>query len=459
MEWLKKLWTFLSDANNREVLYFIGAGIWGLLKLQSHFFKKQDSGPTQVVNVGLTEEKFAALLKQRDEEIRKEVSTSAPGSEQRALLEKELAALEQKRAHLEDSLKATQKVYADTVQLLEEKLAAQLPPDRIEQAKIAITKGDPALAESLLNEVVASGIEQAAEASYILGRLAKDRVDYETAWKALSRAAELVPDNSLYLNKAGIIAYTLSRYDSAIGYYEKALAIDLETHGPDHPDVAAHLNNLGIAWDDKYEYDKAIGYYEKALACNLKIFGPEHPEVAKIWNNLGEGWRNKGEVDKAIEYMEKALDIDLKVLGPDHPQLAIYWNNLGDAWRSKGEVDKAIEYLGKALASDRKNFGDEHPKVAIRWSNLGSAWLDKGEVDKAIEYYDKALASDLKIFGPEHPKVAIRWGNLGSAWQEKGENSKAREYYEKALGVFQQAGLEHDVRVVEENIRTLPPTE
>jgi len=192
----------------------------------------------------------------------------------------------------QESLQATQKVYADTIKLFNEKLSSQLSPDRIEQAKTTLAEGDPALAESLLNDVVASGVQQSADASYILGRLARDRVDYETAWQALARAAELAPDNSLYLNKAGIIAYTLSRYDTAIAYYEKALAIDLKTHGPDHPDVAAHWNNLGMAWDDKYEYDKAIGYYEKALASNLKIFGPEHPDVARIWNNLGEVWRN-----------------------------------------------------------------------------------------------------------------------------------------------------------------------
>ena len=67
------------------------------------------------------------------------------------------------------------------------------------------------------------------------------------------------------------------------------------------------------------------------------------------------------------------------------------------------------------------------------------------------------MASDIKTFGPEHPGVARDWNNLGSAWKAKGNHGKAREYYSKALAAFQKAGLDHRVRLVEENIRSLPP--
>ena len=408
---------------------------------------------------GITLEEHEASLKRKEEEIRQEYSASAQGSEHRALLIKVLAALQQKRIHPEESLQATQKVYADTVQLLEEKLAAQLPPDRIEQAKSAIAKGDPAVAESLLNEVVASGMQQSAEASYQLGLLAQDRVDYEKAWKALTRAAELAPDNALYLNKAGMMALTLARYDKAIEYFNKALAIDLKTLGSEHNDVARDWNNLGAAWQTKGEYDKAIEYLDKALASDLKTYGPDYPKVAIRWNNLGAAWQTKGEYDKAIGYYEKALASDLKTFGPEHPSVAKSWNNLGLAWDEKGEHDKAIEYLEKALASVLKTLGPEHPNVARSWNNLGSVWQDKGEVDKAIEYLEKALASVLKTFGPEHPSVANSWNNLGVAWRNKGDTGKAREYFNKALAVVKKTGLEHRVRLVENNIRSLPPTE
>jgi len=164
MDLIEELWRSLLNENSRERLLIVGTALSALVGWLIYWYKskKKDSNPPQVtaeggsvaaggnitvggdLNVGLTEEKFLALLKERDEEIRKEYAVSTQGSEQRALLEKELADLEQKRTHLEESLKTTQKVYADTVQLLEEKLSAQLLPDRIEQAKTALAAGDPA---------------------------------------------------------------------------------------------------------------------------------------------------------------------------------------------------------------------------------------------------------------------------------------------------------------------------
>ena len=132
------MWDSLLDEDQRERLLIIGGALSAVAavavaswKIFVHFSEKKASS-------GLTEEKFEALLKKRDEKIRKELAASKQDSEQRALLEKQLTALELQRTHLEDSLKATQKVHADTIQLLDEKLSAQLPSDRIEQAKKAI---------------------------------------------------------------------------------------------------------------------------------------------------------------------------------------------------------------------------------------------------------------------------------------------------------------------------------
>jgi len=286
MEWLEELWNFLSDETNRDILAFLGSGlvvvVGGIWAVLIYFSNKKDS---------LTKEDYEKGLKELKEELLQKRTASAPGSEQRELLERELAALEQKRTHLEESLQVTKKLRADTIRLFEKKLAAQLPPDRIEQAKTAIAEGNPTLAETLLQEVVASGIQQSAEASYQLGLLAKDRVDYKTAWKALTRAAELAPGNSQYLNEAGLMANTLGRFDTAIKYFDSALVVDLKTYGPDHPDVATLWNNLGGAWHTKGEYGKAIEYYEKLWLGTSKLSDP----IIPMWPPVGTIWEKRGD--------------------------------------------------------------------------------------------------------------------------------------------------------------------
>jgi tetratricopeptide (TPR) repeat protein len=216
-----------------------------------------------------------------------------------------------------------------------------------------------------------------AEVAFRLAELAEDRIDYQTAQVYYDRAIQLAPDNGFYLNEAGSLANTLSKYDTAIEFFEKALALVLKTHGPDHSDVATSWSNLGIAWKYKGQYDKAIVYYEKALASHLKSFGLEHPKVATCWSNLGGVWANKDDYDKAIDYYQKALASDIKTFGPEYPTVAIRWNNMGGAWAHKGVHNKAMSYYEMALPVFEKASLDH--MVRFVKGNIASLKKQSGE--------------------------------------------------------------------------------
>ena len=85
--------------------------------------------------------------------------------------------------------------------------------------------------------------EKAALAAYNLGQLAEGRIDYRSAYQYSKEAADLQPDNPLYLNQAGNIAYTIGRYREAEPLYQRSLAIREKALGPDHPNVATSLEN------------------------------------------------------------------------------------------------------------------------------------------------------------------------------------------------------------------------
>ena len=313
-----------------------------------------------------------------------------------------------------------------------DELQNELKGTDLEEALNLISQGKLDAALTLLSENEGNEDEQilkTAKTRFAKAQVYALKLDYKNALQYFEKAVQLAPENPLYQNEAGVMANTLEKYDKAIEYYEKALASDLKTFGPDHANVATYWNNLGMAWNAKGQHDKAISYHEKGLASGLQTLGPEHPKVAIRWNNLGLAWKDKGKLDKAIEYYEKALESDLKTFGPDHPQVAVYWNNLGEVCREKGQYDVAIGYYEKALASDLKSFGGSHPNVARGWNNLGAAWDAKGEFDKAIGYYEKAQEVNLKTFGPEHPCVAATWNNLGAVWHAKGQHDQAIEYF------------------------------
>ena len=219
---------------------------------------------------------------------------------------------------------------------LEQQLAQRPKDDTLaREAKVALDAGKFEEAEALLRRSLESHPKnlvtfpvKAGQDAYSLGHLAELQLDYRKAQRYFEQAAVLVPENSTYLNRAGLINHTLGAYDSAIRYYEQALASDLKTVGEDHPNVARDRNNLGSAYQALGEYKKAIGYYEKALASDLKTYGEDHPNVARDRNNLGSAYDSLGEIDRTIRYYEQALAVFERRLGNEHPHTKLVRANL-----------------------------------------------------------------------------------------------------------------------------------
>lgn len=279
-----------------------------------------------------------------------------------------------------------------------------------------------------------------AKTAYILGNIRFVQLKFLLALEAYSEAIALDPGNPLYLSKAGNLYFVFGQYQQAISFFEKALQINLQKLGKNHPDVATVWNDIGNALDSLGKHVEAINCYKKALQIDLQKFGASHPNVARDWNSLGLAWRNLNSYDKAIEYFEKALRSDLKNFGEHDHNVAKDRNNLGISWRKKGDQRKvkddyynSLEYLEKALKSDLRKFGDKHPKVAMRWNNIGNVWASLGETEKAIIFLEKALQSDLNNFPKMHPSIIRDLNNIGFTWATSGNYEEAIKHYEEAL--------------------------
>jgi tetratricopeptide (TPR) repeat protein len=72
----------------------------------------------------------------------------------------------------------------------------------------------------------------------------------------------------------------------AIGYYQRALAIDQKALGPNHPRTAVDLNNIGAALKQEGQYGEAIGYVERALAIDQKALGSHHSDTVVVLRAL-----------------------------------------------------------------------------------------------------------------------------------------------------------------------------
>ncbi|EGD74102.1 kinesin light chain isoform 1 [Salpingoeca rosetta] len=206
--------------------------------------------------------------------------------------------------------------------------------------------------------------------------------------------------------------------------------------GEKHPSTADSYLGLGNAYYSKGEYDKAIAFYEKALAITVETLGEKHPSTASTYNNLGSAYYSKGEYDKAIAFYEKALAITVETLGEKHPSTADTYNNLGSTYGSKGDFDKAVVCFEKALAIQAETLGEKHPSTATSYGSLGVAYKHKGEYDRAIAFYEKDLAITVEALGEKHPSVATSYFNIGLLYDKRGDKEQACAYIQHALDVF-----------------------
>ena len=56
--------------------------------------------------------------------------------------------------------------------------------------------------------------------------------------------------------------------------------------GKDHNSTANTLNNIGIVLKNQAKYDKALDYYNRALAVNEKVLGTTHPNTVRTRQNI-----------------------------------------------------------------------------------------------------------------------------------------------------------------------------
>jgi tetratricopeptide (TPR) repeat protein len=198
-----------------------------------------------------------------------------------------------------------------------------------------------------------------------------------------------------FWSNKGASLYGLSRYEEAIGCFDKALEIQ--------PRNAGAWSNKGIALAALRQHEQAIGCFDQALTID--------PRDAYAWSNKGNVLQALRRHEEAIRCFDKALEIQ--------PRDEVAWGNKGIALDALGLYLEAIVCYDSALTID--------PRLGPTWNNKGNALKALGQHQEAIRCYDKWLAMD--------PRISIAWNNKGTALHALGRHEQAIACYDKALAI------------------------
>ena len=76
---------------------------------------------------------------------------------------------------------------------------------------------------------------------------------------------------------------------------------------------------LSFEYNYQGKYDQALEYYQKALAIRLKKLGADHPHVAMSYLNIGLVYALQEKLTEAESSMQRAVDIARKTSSEQHP--------------------------------------------------------------------------------------------------------------------------------------------
>lgn len=194
------------------------------------------------------------------------------------------------------------------------------------------------------------------------GSNAIDAGRFDDALPYLERALALQPNFAQAHNAMGILQHHLGNLDPAQVHFIRALALK--------PDFIEALNNVGGVQRELEQFDAALNSYRRAVEIK--------PDYAKAFGNMGVVLHEQGHLQDAIACYENAL-----ALVPDLVEVHVH---LGNILFEMSQLDAAVDHFNRALAL--------RPNSAQSWCGLGQVLLKRGEVDEAAKSIQKGVDLD-----------------------------------------------------------------
>jgi tetratricopeptide (TPR) repeat protein len=277
--------------------------------------------------------------------------------------------------------------------------------------------------------------------SDLLVRLGEYEEAIEAAREALKAAGDTLQQARIY-RRLGKLYEERSQWQ-ALDYYRRAVE-RLPRGDPEMVDV---LKDRAWVHIHRQEWESALSDLEWAL----ETLPPEDwLREADVHNALASLYRQQEEYEDAVRHAQRALA--LREEHADLRQLAESWSNLGLIFAGMGDLRSATQAYGEAL---RAFEGLDLPEaIATVQLNMGMALHLVGQPEEALPYYRVSLQAFADLDLPLGQ--AQTYYNLAEASLALGRVAYARDCWRQGHEVAAQAGLEGELRWLEDLKRDNP---
>ncbi|MBI3948720.1 MAG: tetratricopeptide repeat protein [Armatimonadetes bacterium] len=207
--------------------------------------------------------------------------------------------------------------------------------------------------------------------------------------------------------------------------------------------TATLMNDLGLLLHARAQYAEAEPLMRRALAINEESFGPEHPNVAIRLNNLAALLQATNRLAEAEPLMRRALAIEEGSFGPEHPNVAIHLNNLAQLLQATNRLAEAEPLMRRVVSVVEKSLGQDHPNVATALNNLAAllkATNRLAEAEPLMRRVVVILLAFTRSTGYAHPHLRTAFGNYAAILQAM--SLSRQEMARRVASVGSEAGFD-----------------
>jgi len=155
-----------------------------------------------------------------------------------------------------------------------------------------------------------------------------------------------------------------SRYGLGESGYQKMIAADIDSLGPNHPSVANDLNGLAQFYMSQERYAEAEPLLQKAVAIYKQAYGSNNLLTIHAIAALATTEMQTGHFDKASELYRTDLNTAQAALGPNSLETARILNGLAYLYLHQGRLEESCTFYKWAVASTEAAVGKDDPLLA-----------------------------------------------------------------------------------------------
>jgi tetratricopeptide (TPR) repeat protein len=185
----------------------------------------------------------------------------------------------------------------------------------------------------------------------LVAKLGQGERGVELARRAI-RMVESLPDvealdRAVLYNNLAVSYDALEQYRQSIDAYETSIELH-RLHSDAHPDLATALGNLGLTYELIGEMDKAIDTVARAVDMQRELLGADHPQYVLMLYNLGSLQINADRLDAAASNLEAAARAAVRAYPPNHLYTGRFNHRLAAVYAQLGRTADARSHAERA---------------------------------------------------------------------------------------------------------------